>query len=118
MKSLIIGGSGMIGSHLTNACKSQGYETISTFFEKIPSSEHQFFLDITDREKTIQLISDQNPDIVFLASFFVIVSVHILCKKLKPSSFFLPLLRGKKFSRRSSRAENFSPWNIGKFLGS
>ena len=68
MKSLIIGGSGMIGSHLTNACKSQGYETISTFFEKIPSSEHQFFLDITDREKTIQLISDQNPDIVFLAS--------------------------------------------------
>ena len=46
MKSLIIGGSGMIGSHLAKACKSQGYETISTFFEKIPSSEHQFFLDI------------------------------------------------------------------------
>ena len=78
MKSLIIGGSGMIGSHLTNACKSQGYETISTFFEKIPSSEHQFFLDITDREKTIQLISNQNPDIVFLASALTNVD---LCEK-------------------------------------
>ena len=78
MKSLIIGGSGMIGSHLTNACKSQGYETISTFFEKIPSSEHQFFLDITDREKTIQLIINQNPDIVFLASALTNVD---LCEK-------------------------------------
>ncbi len=78
MKSLIIGGSGMIGSHLAKACKSQGYETISTFFEKIPSSEHQFFLDITDREKTIQLISDQNPDIVFLASALTNVD---LCEK-------------------------------------
>ena len=78
MKSLIIGGSGMIGSHLTNACKSQGYETISTFFEKIPSSEHQFFLDITDREKTIQLINEQNPDIVFLASALTNVD---LCEK-------------------------------------
>ena len=58
MKSLIIGGSGMIGSHLTNACKSQGYETISTYFEKMPSSDYQFFLDITDREKTIQLIGE------------------------------------------------------------
>ena len=78
MKSLIIGGSGMIGSHLAKACKSQGYETISTFFEKIPSSEHQFFLDITDREKTIQLICDQNPDIVFLASALTNVD---LCEK-------------------------------------
>ena len=78
MKSLIIGGSGMIGSHLTNACKSQGYETISTYFEKMPSSDHQFFLDITDREKTIQLISEKNPDTVFLASALTSVD---LCEK-------------------------------------
>ena len=78
MKSLIIGGSGMIGSHLTNACKSQGYETISTYFEKMPSSDYQFFLDITDREKTIQLIGEQNPDTVFLASALTNVD---LCEK-------------------------------------
>tara|TARA_B100001123_G_scaffold58163_1_gene62552 strand:+ start:99 stop:980 length:882 start_codon:yes stop_codon:yes gene_type:complete len=78
MKSLIIGGSGMIGSHLTDACKSDGYETVSTYFEKIPSSEYQFFLDMTDREKTVQLISEQNPDIVFLASALTNVD---LCEK-------------------------------------
>ena len=78
MKSLIIGGSGMIGSHLTNACKSQGYETISTYFEKMPSSDYQFFLDITNREKTIQLINEQNPDAVFLASALTNVD---LCEK-------------------------------------
>ncbi len=75
MKSLIIGGSGMIGSHLTKASKSQGYETISTYFEKIPSSEYQFFLDITDREKTIQLINEQKPDIIFLTSALTNVDI-------------------------------------------
>ena len=78
MKSLIIGGSGMIGSHLAKACKSQGYETISTYFEKMPSSDYQIFLDITNREKTIQLINEQNPDAVFLASALTNVD---LCEK-------------------------------------
>ena len=34
MKSLIIGGSGMIGSYLTKTCESQGYETEFTYFQK------------------------------------------------------------------------------------
>ena len=68
MKSLIIGGSGMIGSYLTKTCESQGYETEFTYFQKKSSNEHGIFLDITKRETTVQLIKKIAPDIVFLTS--------------------------------------------------
>ena len=68
MKSLIIGGSGMIGSYLTKTCESQGYETEFTYFQKKSSNKHGIFLDITKRETTVQLIKKIAPDIVFLTS--------------------------------------------------
>ena len=68
MKILIIGGSGMIGSYLIRSCKNEGYDTEFTFYKNKPKNKQGYFLDITKREDTIELIKKINPSIVVLTS--------------------------------------------------
>jgi len=68
MKILIIGGNGMIGSYLIRSCKNEGYDTEFTFYKNKPKNKHGYFLDITKRGDTIELIKKINPSIVVLTS--------------------------------------------------
>lgn len=67
MKILIIGASGLVGSHLLQACQSRGWDVLGTY--------HTFAqpglmpLKITDRDDVRSLIQKSQPDVVFLPAF-------------------------------------------------
>lgn len=68
-KLLIVGGSGLLGSHLINQTKDE-FDVLATY------KEHPFeiegckaiYMDITDHDKTSNTIFKENPDIVILCA--------------------------------------------------
>jgi dTDP-4-dehydrorhamnose reductase len=67
MKTLIIGASGLVGSHLWQACQSRGWEVAGTYhqFEQ-PGLIH---LRLTDGDEVGSLIQKTRPNVVFLPAF-------------------------------------------------
>jgi dTDP-4-dehydrorhamnose reductase len=63
MKILIIGGSGMIGSKMIHFFKKFHSVSYTFFKHPIPYSDG-YFLEISKKQKTIELISKLNPDLV------------------------------------------------------
>jgi dTDP-4-dehydrorhamnose reductase len=67
MKILIIGASGLVGSHLLQACQSRGWDVLGTY--------HTFAqpglipLKLTDSDEVRSLIQKCQPDVVFLPAF-------------------------------------------------
>lgn len=67
MKILIVGASGLVGSHLVIACKQRNWDVVGTY--------HQFEqpylkpLKITDTDAVRVLIQETQPEIVFLPAF-------------------------------------------------
>jgi len=67
MKILIIGASGLVGSHLLQACQSRGWDVLGTY--------HTFAqpglipLKLTDSDEVRSLIQKSQPDVVFLPAF-------------------------------------------------
>ena len=62
MKALIVGASGLVGSHLMNACKRRGWETIGTYSEHPLPGLVQ--LQMTDSASTRDVLVKIRPDIV------------------------------------------------------
>lgn len=69
-KILLIGGSGTIGFQFLNNLKTNSsFEIEYTFCKnRVPIEQGQNFLDITNKESTIELISKINPDLVIHTS--------------------------------------------------
>ena len=68
MKLLIIGGNSVAGTAIIKKLKTDHKDFAFTYkSQKIPF-ENGSQLDITDAEKTIQIIHEVNPDVVFLAA--------------------------------------------------
>jgi dTDP-4-dehydrorhamnose reductase len=67
MKILIMGASGLVGSHLLQACQSRGWDVLGTY--------HTFAqpglmpLKLTDSDDVRSLIQKSQPDVVFLPAF-------------------------------------------------
>ena len=67
MKTVIIGASGLVGSHLLQTCQSRGWDVLGTY--------HTFAqpglipLKLTDSDKVRSLIQKSQPDVVFLPAF-------------------------------------------------
>jgi dTDP-4-dehydrorhamnose reductase len=67
MKALIIGASGLIGSHLIQTCQARGWDAIGTY--------HNFaqptlsFLELTNVEAVRSLIQTSQPDVIFLPAY-------------------------------------------------
>lgn len=67
MKALVIGASGLIGSHLMRTCQARGWDTIGTY--------HNFaqpdlsFLELTNVDAVRSLIQISHPDVIFLPAY-------------------------------------------------
>jgi len=67
MKALIIGASGLVGSHLRQTCLARSWDVIGTY--------HNFaqpdltFLELTDRDAVRSIIHTTQPNIVFLPAY-------------------------------------------------
>ena len=67
MKTVIIGASGLVGSHLLQTCQSRGWDVLGTY--------HTFAqpglipLKLTDSDEVRSLIQKSQPDVVFLPAF-------------------------------------------------
>ncbi|OWK43810.1 SDR family oxidoreductase [Fimbriiglobus ruber] len=69
MRCLILGGTGLIGSHLVTACDDRGYARLGTWY-RFPHTDH-VPLDVRDGDAVTELIADYQPDVTFLASGLV-----------------------------------------------
>ncbi|MDY6786430.1 MAG: sugar nucleotide-binding protein, partial [Cyanobacteriota bacterium] len=67
MKVAVIGASGLVGSHLATAARDRGWETLATYHQ-FPQPQH-VPLDIRDEEKARSLLTDFQPQVVFLPAF-------------------------------------------------
>ena len=67
MKVVVIGASGLVGSHLVNACHQRGWDVVGTY--------HKFAqpglipLQLTDEVGVRSLLENSQPDVVFLPAF-------------------------------------------------
>jgi len=67
MKALIVGASGLVGSHLFNACKARGWDVFGTYHNFIQA--HLTFLELQDVEAVRSLLQISQPQIVFLPAY-------------------------------------------------
>ncbi|MDY6786166.1 MAG: SDR family oxidoreductase, partial [Cyanobacteriota bacterium] len=67
MKVAVIGASGLVGSHLATAARDRGWETLATYHQ-FPQPQ-QLPLDIRDEEKARSLLTDFQPQVIFLPAF-------------------------------------------------
>lgn len=67
MKVLIIGASGLVGSHLLFACQQRKWEVLGTYFQNF--SEGLIPLSITNKVELQKLLEEYQPEIVFLPAF-------------------------------------------------
>lgn len=66
MRCLVLGATGLIGSHVMAACEERGYACLGTWY-RWPNSEYAP-LDLRDGEAVDDLIDDYEPDVTFLAA--------------------------------------------------
>ncbi|MGL6096678.1 MAG: NAD-dependent epimerase/dehydratase family protein, partial [Fimbriiglobus sp.] len=66
MRSLILGATGLIGSHVLAGCVDRGYAALGTGYRR-PHRDHAP-LDLRDAEAVHDLIADYQPDVTFLAA--------------------------------------------------
>ena len=66
MRCLILGATGLIGSHLTAHCDDRGYARLGTWYRR-PHGDHAP-LDLRDADAVAELIADYEPDVTFLAA--------------------------------------------------
>lgn len=66
MRSLVIGASGQIGSHLLAACTERGFDTTGTYSTR--PADGLVRLDLRDPAAGRELILELRPDVVFLAA--------------------------------------------------
>jgi dTDP-4-dehydrorhamnose reductase len=69
MRSLIVGATGQIGSHLVAACEDRGLAHLGTWY-RWPHAEFAP-LDVRDADAVDELIADYQPDVTFLAAGLV-----------------------------------------------
>jgi len=67
MKILIIGASGLVGSHLLQACQRRGWDVLGTYHTFAQSG--LIPLKLTDSDEVRSLIQKSQPDVVFLPAF-------------------------------------------------
>ena len=67
MKTLIIGSSGLVGSHLLQTCQSRGWDVLGTYHTFV--QQGLMPLKLTDRDEVRSLIQKSQPDVVFLPAF-------------------------------------------------
>ena len=68
MKTLIIGGSGVIGSKFTKQFLSEEFELLSTYFDNKLKFPNECMLDIRDRNSVEKIFKKIDPDIVIHTS--------------------------------------------------
>ena len=66
MRSLILGATGLVGSHLAAVCEDRGYAKLGTWYT-FPHADH-VPLDIRDADAVAELVDDYQPDVTFLAA--------------------------------------------------
>lgn len=66
MRSLILGATGLIGSHLVDHCDDRGGARLGTWYRS-PKADH-VPLDLRDADAVSELIADYQPDVTFLAA--------------------------------------------------
>lgn len=67
MKALIIGASGLVGSHLMQACHRRGWDVVGTYHNFSQSGLMR--LQLTDAADVQSLVQQSQPDVVFLPAF-------------------------------------------------
>jgi dTDP-4-dehydrorhamnose reductase len=67
MKILIMGASGLVGSHLLQACQSRGWDVLGTYHTFAQPGLRP--LKLTDSDDVRSLIQKSQPDVVFLPAF-------------------------------------------------
>jgi len=68
MKILIVGGTSVIGFNINKFLKKQKIDIDFTYFRNVLHLDHGHYLDITDRDSTLELIKKIKPDIIIHAS--------------------------------------------------
>lgn len=66
MRSLILGATGCVGSHLAAACEDHGFAKLGTWYT-FPHPDH-VPLDVRDEDAVEELLADYQPDVTFLAA--------------------------------------------------
>ena len=66
MRCLVVGGSGLVGSHLRNACADRRYATLCTAYTRPPADFAA--LDARDADAVNELLADYQPDVTFFAA--------------------------------------------------
>lgn len=66
MRCLVVGGSGLVGSHLLAACSDRRYATLGTAYTR-PTADFAA-LDVRDADAVHELLADYQPDVTFLAT--------------------------------------------------
>jgi len=67
MKAIIIGASGLVGSHLMQACQKRGWQVLGTYHKLVQPG--LIFLELTDSNRVRALIQKIQPEVVFLPAF-------------------------------------------------
>ena len=66
MRCLVVGGTGLVGSHLLAACSDRRYATLGTAYTRPPADFAA--LDVRDADAVNELLADYQPDVTFLAT--------------------------------------------------
>ena len=66
MRCLVVGGTGLVGSHLMSACADRRYATLGTAYTRPPADFAA--LDVRDADAATELIADYQPDVTFYAA--------------------------------------------------
>jgi dTDP-4-dehydrorhamnose reductase len=66
MRCLVVGGTGVIGSHLLAACGDRRYATLGTGYRRPPADFAP--LDVRDADAVTELVADYQPDATFFAA--------------------------------------------------
>lgn len=67
MKAVIIGASGLVGSHLLRSCKERGWEVVGTYHNFVQPG--LVFLELQDVDAVKSLLSASQPEVVFLPAY-------------------------------------------------
>lgn len=66
MRCLVVGGTGLVGSHLLTACEDRRYATLGTAYTRPPADFAA--LDVRDADAVRELVADYQPDVTFYAA--------------------------------------------------
>lgn len=66
MRCLVVGGTGLVGSHLMAACEEHRFATLGTAYSRPPADFAA--LDVRDPDVVMELVADYQPDVTFYAA--------------------------------------------------